>query len=54
MKKKLRGLVFGIDEETINAIIDVLEGFPTDIFRDELLALAKQSEKCVSLIEDYF
>ena len=53
MKKKLRGRVFGSDEETKNAVIDVLEGFPTDFFRDGLFALAKRCEKCVSLHEDY-
>ena len=31
MKKKLRGRVFGSDEETKKAVIDVLEGLPTDL-----------------------
>ena len=53
MKKKLRGRVFASDVETKAAVMDVLEGFPKDYFRDGLLALAKRSEKCVSLNGDY-
>lgn len=53
MKKNLRGRVFGTDEETKKAVIDVLEGFSQDFFRDGLLGLIKRSEKCVTLNGDY-
>lgn len=53
MKKQLRGRVFADNEETIAAVLDVLNGFENLFFEEGLKALAKRCEKCVRLNGDY-
>lgn len=53
MKKQLRGRVFADNEETMSAVLNVLNGFEAHFFREGLKALAKRCEKCVRLNGDY-
>lgn len=53
MKRQLHGRVFTDDDEMKPAVMEVLEGFSTDLFGEGLEALAKPSQKCVSVTGDY-
>ena len=52
MKKQLGGRFFADNEETLAAVLNVLDGFETHFFKEGLKALAKRCEKCVRLNGD--
>ena len=53
MKKHLRSCLFKDDEETKDAVLDVLEGFSSTVFWEGIAALHTCFEECVARNSDY-